>query len=87
VLAREIPKLKVGQVETKGAPSSATLIAAVGEPSIEKNDPDAPTIARGILATFEQIVVSMRNQQLRDDNGQAIGKRLEEALGGLISFL
>jgi len=84
VLAREIPKLKVGQVETKGAPSSATLIAAAGEPSIEKNDPDAPTIARGILATFEQIVASMRNQGTRDNYGRAIEKSLEEVLGGLI---
>ena len=58
------------------------LLEAAGH--LEKNDPDAPTIARGIMATFEQIVASMRNQQLQDDNGQAIGERLVEVFGGLI---
>jgi hypothetical protein len=45
---------------------------------LDKNAPDAPAIARGIMARFEQIVASIRNQQLQDNYGQGHW----ETLGG-----
>ena len=55
-----------------------------GTEYLDKNDPDASAIARGIMARFDQIVPSMQNQQLRDNYGRAIGEHLVEVLGGLI---
>ena len=51
---------------------------------LDKNAPDAPAIARGIMARFKQIMASIRNQETRDNYGRATGKSLEEVLGGLI---
>jgi len=51
---------------------------------LDKKAPNASEMARGIMARFEQIVASMRNQGTRDNYGRAIEKSLEEVLGGLI---